>query len=93
MQRSSSPAESAICRYFGRASSEEVASPHMELTEREKEVLLLMAEGASNKEIAVKLTVTSETVKTHVRNIFKKLNVDRRIRAVAVAEKLKLLQS
>ncbi|WP_206098840.1 response regulator transcription factor [Paenibacillus paeoniae] len=65
----------------------------MELTEREKEVLLLMAEGASNKEIAVKLTVTSETVKTHVRNIFKKLNVDRRIRAVAVAEKLKLLQS
>lgn len=70
----------------------EKTSTQIELTEREKEVLLLMAEGASNKEIATKLTVTSETVKSHVRNIFRKLDVDRRIKAVAIAEKLNLLK-
>jgi len=53
---------------------------------------MLMSEGASNKEIAAMLTVTSETVKSHVRNIFRKLDVDRRIKAVALAEKLNLLK-
>lgn len=74
------------------SSAKEPAGLPNELTEREKEVLMLMSEGASNKEIAAKLTVTSETVKSHVRNIFRKLDVDRRMKAVAMAEKLNLLK-
>ncbi|RJE84411.1 LuxR family transcriptional regulator [Paenibacillus sp. 1011MAR3C5] len=75
------------------SAAEDPAGLPLELTEREKEVLQWMAEGASNKEIAARLTVTSETVKTHVRNIFRKLDVDRRMKAVAKAEKLNLLHS
>ncbi|RJX40176.1 hypothetical protein D3P09_12510 [Paenibacillus pinisoli] len=74
------------------SAAEDPADLPYELTEREKEVLRLMSEGASNKEIAASLTVTSETVKSHVRNIFRKLDVDRRMKAVAVAEKLNLLK-
>ncbi|MFX3632639.1 MAG: LuxR C-terminal-related transcriptional regulator [Candidatus Pristimantibacillus sp.] len=61
------------------------------LTSRELEVLQLIAEGSSNKEIANQLMVTIETIKTHVRKIFYKLNVDRRMKAVAVAKELLLL--
>ncbi|MFF2889688.1 LuxR C-terminal-related transcriptional regulator [Paenibacillus sp. NPDC057967] len=74
------------------SAAKEPAGLPLELTEREKEVLQWMAEGASNKEIATRLIVTSETVKTHVRNIFRKLDVDRRMKAVAKAEKLNLLK-
>lgn len=62
------------------------------LTPREREVLYLMAAGSSNKEIAGQLTITAETVKSHVRNIFSKLKVDRRMKAVAVAKTLNLLE-
>ncbi len=52
------------------------------LTRRETEILSLLAEGLSNKEIAEKLFVSPGTVKTHLKNIFKKLGVKRRMEAV-----------
>jgi LuxR family maltose regulon positive regulatory protein len=61
------------------------------LSLREGEVLGLIAQGRSNKEIARVLAITPETVKTHVKNIFSKLNVDKRAHAVARAQNLGLL--
>jgi len=53
------------------------------LSEREIEVLYLLAEGKSNKEIAGKLFLSESTVKTHISNIYKKLNLQSRTEAVA----------
>lgn len=61
------------------------------LTGREKEVLRLISKGLSNKEIAAALTITHETVKTHIKKIFEKLNIDRRGKAAAIANTLGLL--
>ena len=55
------------------------------LTRREKSVLALLASGRSNREIAHELFIGAETVKTHVANVFAKLNVDSRSSAVRVA--------
>lgn len=62
------------------------------LTDRELEVLALMATGMSNKEIADQLVVAIGTVKVHVKNIFFKLKVNRRMKAVAQAKELQLLE-
>jgi NarL family two-component system response regulator YdfI len=61
------------------------ATPETPLTEREQEVLVLLAEGAANKEIAWQLHITERTVKAHVTSIFNKLGVTSRTEAVAVA--------
>jgi len=61
------------------------AGPGGVLTEREVEVLTLIAEGLSNRAIAGKLFVTEATVKTHVNNVFTKLDVGDRAAAVAWA--------
>jgi len=61
--------------------------PHEELTSREMEILLLMAEGKSNQEIADELFIALKTVKTHVSNILSKLNVQDRTQAVIYAFK------
>lgn len=52
------------------------------LTEREKEVLLCLVEGLSNKEIADRLFISDKTVKIHVSKIFKKLNVKSRSQVI-----------
>jgi len=57
------------------------------LSPREHEVLVLIAEGLSYQEIADQLFVSLSTVKTHSSNIFSKLNVQRRTQAVMVAQK------
>ena len=61
------------------------------LTTRETEVLSLVAQGSNNQEIAEKLFVREVTVKTHLNNIFKKLNVSNRTRAVLLAMQLKII--
>ncbi len=53
------------------------------LTQRELEVLKMVAEGARNKEIAYQLNITERTVKAHLSHIYQKLNVDSRAAAVA----------
>ena len=58
---------------------------HEDLTEREFEVLLLMAKGKSNQEIADDLYIALKTVKTHVSNILSKLDVQDRTQAVIYA--------
>ena len=55
------------------------------LTLREKEIMSLIAEGDSNKKIAEKLFLSELTVKTHLKNIFKKLNVSNRTQAILTA--------
>ena len=59
--------------------------PHEELTEREMEVLMLIAEGKANQEIADELFIALKTVKTHVSNILSKLQVQDRTQAVIYA--------
>jgi NarL family two-component system response regulator LiaR len=61
------------------------------LTERETEVLRLLAQGHANKEIALRLTIAEDTVKTHVRHILAKLGVQSRTQAVLCALRLGLV--
>lgn len=61
------------------------------LTERELEVLRLLATGASNKDIARTLFVTEATVKSHLVHVFTKLGVDSRARAIHVAQETGLI--
>jgi LuxR family maltose regulon positive regulatory protein len=61
------------------------------LTERELEVLRLLAEGLSNKELADRLVVAPSTVKQHLKNIYGKLDVHSRTQAVARGRELDLL--
>lgn len=53
------------------------------VTEREKEILALVAKGANNRTIASSLCITENTVKVHLRNIMEKLHVHNRLHAVA----------
>lgn len=62
------------------------------LTEREMEVLSLLAGGQSNKEIAARIFVSEATVKSHLRNLFSKLRVCTRTGAVAAASRRGLVQ-
>ena len=61
------------------------------LSERELEVLQLIARGDPNQEIADRLVITLDTVKRHVTHIFEKLGVHNRVQAVARARTLGLL--
>lgn len=72
-----------------RMRSEEPEGPL--LTAREKEVLQAIVEGKQNKEISQGLCISTETVKSHVKNIYGKLNVKNRAEAVKLAVKMNLL--
>lgn len=61
-------------------------NPGPKLTRRERDVVKLLATGASNAQIAQELFVTEATVKSHLVNVFTKLGVDSRSRAIRVAE-------
>jgi len=63
----------------------------LELSKRELEILNLLAQGHSNQEIAAKLFVSLSTVKTHIQNLFEKLDVKRRIQAIEKARSLNLI--
>jgi DNA-binding NarL/FixJ family response regulator len=62
-----------------------------DLTTREFEVLELIVEGLSNKEIAAQLFVTESTIKTHVSNILIKLDAKRRTEAIQKAKQLQII--
>jgi len=62
-----------------------------QLTERETDVLRMLAQGQSNKEIARNLNISTTTVRSHVSNILMKLNVSNRTQAVLVAQDRHLL--
>jgi two-component system, NarL family, response regulator len=61
------------------------------LTARERDVLSLLAEGHTNAQAGRKLTISADTVQTHVRNAMKKLGADTRTQAVATAMRLSLI--
>lgn len=61
------------------------------ITPRELEILGLIAEGLSNKEIAARAFVSENTVKTHSSRVFDKLGVQRRTQAVQLAKRLRLI--
>lgn len=63
----------------------------LELSKRELEILGLLAQGHSNQEIAAKLFVSLSTVKTHIQNLFYKLEVKRRLQAVEKAKRLNII--
>lgn len=62
------------------------------LSEREIEVLQLIASGLTNRQIAENLVIAPSTVKTHINNIYSKLSVSRRTQAVAQARKIGLVE-
>jgi DNA-binding NarL/FixJ family response regulator len=73
--------------YFGAQRSSAAAPPFPELTEREREILNLIAAGDNNTAIAERLFLSAKTVRNHVSNIFAKLQVADRAQAIVRARK------
>ena len=69
----------------------EAAIRSLGLSPRECEVLELLASGQSNKEMARTLSISPNTVKTHIARVYEKLEVDRRIQAIEKARWLALI--
>jgi DNA-binding NarL/FixJ family response regulator len=74
------------------APSTEAAERLAVLSDREREVLLLLAQGLSNAAISEQLWITEATVKTHVSRVFTKLDCDNRVQAVLLVHRAGLLQ-
>jgi DNA-binding CsgD family transcriptional regulator len=77
--------------YLSDFSINEEEIKRLNLSKRELEVLQLMAEGLSNQEIAEKLFVSLNTIKTHSAQIFEKMEVKRRTQAVDLGKKLSII--
>jgi DNA-binding NarL/FixJ family response regulator len=67
------------------------AAEKLRLSTRELEVLQLMADGLSNQQIAERLFVSLNTIKTHTSNLFLKMEVERRTQAIEKAKRLNLI--
>ena len=91
-QRGEMPLHPRVARqlFSGRSKQAQPASG-TRLTEREKQVLQLVAKGLSNKEVAQLLQLTEGTVKVHVSNILGKLNVSTRTEAAVLATQMGLV--
>jgi ATP/maltotriose-dependent transcriptional regulator MalT len=64
---------------------------HLRLTDRENEVLHLIAQGLTNRQIACNLSISEATVENHVHHIYEKLGIANRAQAVAHAFQLKTM--
>jgi DNA-binding NarL/FixJ family response regulator len=76
---------------MSKASEDKPPMPAPRLTEREMEVLRLVAQGLNNRDIAKQLFISENTVKNHIRNILEKLHLHSRMEAVVYAVREKLL--
>jgi PAS domain S-box-containing protein len=65
--------------------------PNPRLTPRQREILDLVAAGLSTSEMAARLTISRETVRNHLRSVFKELDVHNRLEAIVTARRLGLL--
>lgn len=74
-----------MMRYFAGVKPVESSDLFPELTDREREILNLIAEGLNNSDIAQRLTLSSKTVRNHITNIFSKLQVADRAQAIVRA--------
>lgn len=90
--RSAAAGESALAPAIAGRLMERLRSPSVSLSAREIEVLQLVADGASNAEIARRLYVTDATVKSHLVHVFSKLGVASRTAAVSTARSLGVLR-
>jgi DNA-binding NarL/FixJ family response regulator len=84
--------------FFRRFQQTQASLPHQigqpcDLSEREKEVLYRLVQGASNEDIAKQLYISVATVKAHLSNIFLKLQVTSRTQAIVAAIKMNLVES
>ena len=89
------PASAVSSKWLRQPAADQVESSAREqsqLTERQRIVLQLMAEGKSNKEIANDLSITEITVKAHVSAILRKLGVNNRVQAAMMAKDVLLSQ-
>ncbi len=89
-QRMTKTLDKIIKRRRGAATQPSVSHNDI-LTEQETKVLRLIAEGLSNKEIVPLLNITTETVKFHIKNLYRKLGVNNRVRALQRATELRIL--
>ena len=71
--------------------TEKLSQPLDDFKPRELEIIKMMAEGHSNQEIADRLYIALSTVKTHINNIYAKLGVTSRTRAIARARELRII--
>jgi DNA-binding NarL/FixJ family response regulator len=79
-----------VLKEFARLAENEAESIAGQLTPREKEVLQKIGEGMSNKEIALSLRISENTVKVHVTNILRKLHLQTRFQAATYSQRLGL---
>jgi len=82
---------SIIAQQIPPRASPDTPSDAPRITKREHEILALIAAGLSNREIAERLFVSENTVKTHSSRLFEKLRVNRRTQAVQVGQRLGLI--
>jgi DNA-binding NarL/FixJ family response regulator len=90
--RAAASGESALAPAIAGRLMERMRAPHVSLSSREIEVLRLVADGASNSEIAAALHITDATVKSHLVHVFSKLGVASRTAAVSAARNLGVLR-
>lgn len=74
-----------VLGFFQAGSAESSPNPFPDLTERERELLTLIAAGLNNREIAARLVISPRTVRNHITNIFSKLGAADRAQAIVMA--------
>ena len=82
----------ALAKHDGDGEERTQQVPAPKLTDREMEVLRLVARGMNNRDIAKELFISENTVKNHVRNILEKLQIHSRMEAVMIAVREKLIE-